>query len=129
PRISFYSISEIKVMKKALIAILLSGLSFASYGKYTCVGEVKGLSIDAKKGEVLVEKLGPLNWPKLCRLDGDYNGINQETCRTIYSTLLTAQTTNKEVTLWFNDRGDCTDSSHTPWEWLTGWYFGPKLND
>ncbi|WP_038891319.1 hypothetical protein [Vibrio campbellii] len=116
-------------MRKSLIAILLSGLSFASYGKYTCIGEVKGLSITPQTGDVLVEKLGPLNWPRLCRVGGDYNGISQETCRIIYSTLLTAQTTNKAVTLWFNDKGDCTDSSHKPWDWLKGWYFGPRLND
>ncbi len=41
-------------MKKALIAILLSGLSFVSYGKYTCFGDVKGLSINPQTGDVLV---------------------------------------------------------------------------
>ncbi|CAH1555890.1 conserved hypothetical protein [Vibrio jasicida] len=116
-------------MPRLLITALLSLTSFASYGKYTCIGEVKGVSIAPHTGDVLVEKLGPLNWPRLCRVGDDYNGISQETCRIIYSTLLTAQTTNKAVTLWFNDKGDCTDSSHKPWDWLKGWYFGPRLND
>lgn len=81
----------------------------------TC--KVKGISIDPVSGGLLVEKLGPLSWPMLCEVDSDANGVSQETCRTIYSTLLTAQTTNKEITLWFNDKGDCTDDSHKPWEW------------
>ncbi|EGR0711319.1 hypothetical protein EX463_13250 [Vibrio alginolyticus] len=116
-------------MKKILIIVFLSLVSSASYAKYKCQGQVKGISIDPVSGGLLVEKLGPLSWPMLCEVDSDANGVSQETCRTIYSTLLTAQTTNKEITLWFNDKGDCTDDSHKPWEWLTGWYFGPRISD
>ncbi|MEF1213638.1 hypothetical protein REH77_16620 [Vibrio alginolyticus] len=76
-----------------------------------------------------VESIGPLSWPRLCKVDNEHDNISAEACRTVYSTLLTAQTTNKEVTLWFNDSKDCSESSHQPWKWLTGWYFGPKLEN
>ena len=95
---------------------------------YTCSGKVKGVSIEAKTGDVLVESIGPLSWPRLCKVDSEYDGISPEACRIVYSTLLTAQSTGKDVTLWFNDSKDCSAASHPSWQWLTGWYFGPKLS-
>lgn len=116
-------------MKKRSILFLVL-LSFnVQASKYTCSGKVVGVSIEAKTGDVIVEKIGPLSWPRLCKVDNEYNNISAEACRVIYSTLLTAQTTNKDVTLWFNDSKDCRESNHKPWKWLTGWYFGPRLDD
>ncbi|WP_061035160.1 MULTISPECIES: hypothetical protein [Vibrio] len=113
-----------------LIAVCLVLLSFNVHAsRYTCSGKVIGVSLDAKSGDVLVERIGPLSWPRLCKVDNEHDNISAEACRTIYSTLLTAQTTNKEVTLWFNDSKDCSESSHQPWKWLTGCYFGPKLEN
>lgn len=115
-------------MKKQLLILFLSILfsSTAAFA-YTCAGKVSGVSIEATSGHVLVEKIGPLSWPRLCSVDREYNGISPEACRTVYSTLLTAQTTQRDVVLWFNDGKDCTQNSHTPWQTLTGWYFGPSI--
>lgn len=41
--------------------------------------------------------------------------------------LLTAQTSGKQIELWFNDSLTCT--THPAWAWLSGWYWGPRLHD
>lgn len=114
----------IKNYKYFIVGILL--FSFNTNAAYTCSGEVKGVSIEPTNGHVLVERIGPLVWSRLCSVSDDYNGVKAETCKTIYSTLLTAQTTQKPVTMWFNDGKNC--SQHPAWNPLTGWYFGPRLN-
>ncbi len=115
-------------LRKLVLSCLLL-LSFEASAAYTCHGLVKGLSIEAGTGDVLVERIGPLQWPRLCKVDGEHEGISAEACRTVYSTLMTAQVSQKSVTLWFNDNKDCSAASHAPWQWLTGWYFGPRLVD
>ena len=112
---------------RTLAFLLFTIFSANSYANYTCSGKVNGVSIEPSTGSVLVESIGPLSWPRLCRVDAEHNDISAEACRIIYSTLLTAQTTQKEVTFWFRDGKDCSEESHTPWGWLTGWYFGPQL--
>jgi hypothetical protein len=109
------------------MCVAISASSWAA--SYTCAGNVVGVSIDPKTGQLLAEKIGPLEWPRLCRVNADYNGVSAETCKTIYSTLLAAQMSGKQVVLWFNDGLNCSTESHTPWHTLTGWYFGPKLAD
>jgi len=110
----------------SILILLLPSLALANY---TCTGKVTGVSIEPSTGDLIVQKVGPLNWPRLCSVDTEVRGISADACKIVYSTLLTAQTTGKEVRLWFNDSGDCTDSSHAPWQSLTGWYFGPKLHE
>lgn len=109
--------------------IVISCIFFSTnlFAKYTCKGQVQGVSFEPKTGALYVEKIGPLQWQRLCKVNADYNGVSPETCKAIYSILLTAQTTKKEVVLWFNDDQDCSTSSHIPWSTLTGWYFGPKI--
>ncbi|GAB1624099.1 hypothetical protein AAOGI_41490 [Agarivorans albus] len=118
-------------MKKLwrLASFWLMFVVLPSLANYTCYGEVKGVSIEARTGHLIVENIGPLEWPRLCSVDRDYNSISPEACRVVYSTLITAQTTQKSVIMWFNDGKDCSRESHQPWKVLTGWYFGPKLHD
>jgi hypothetical protein len=97
--------------------------------RYICEGKVSGVSINPRNGTLLVKNIGPLHWVSLCSVEKKYNGIAAETCKHIYSLLLTAQVTGKRATLWFNDGRDCSKTSHKPWHTLTGWYFGPKLKD
>lgn len=107
-------------------------LCFFSYGvsaTYICEGKVTGLAINPKSGLVHAEKIGPLRWPALCSVDAETSGVSVESCKVIYSTLLTAQMADKTITLWFDDDKDCSSDSHAPWTVLSGWYFGPKLSD
>lgn len=118
-------------MKKTvfLLAFITLFISSQAYATYTCIGSVKGLTIGPKNGQVFAENIAGIVWPILCSVDTPTNGITVTNCQNIYSMLLAAQMSNKEVTLWFNDDaagGSC--QSHPSWDVLTGWYFGPKLN-
>lgn len=110
-----------------LLVFSLFSFSPLVHASYTCEGQVQGLSIDPKSGAVLAEKVGPLVWPKLCSITHTANNVSPESCKVIYSSLLSAQMANKEVKLWFNDGKDCSRDSHVPWQNLTGWYFGPMI--
>jgi len=112
---------------KQLLVALLTLFSINSYANYTCVGNVNGLSIDPKSGDVLVDQIGTLSWPRLCSIKTEQNGVSPDTCKVVYSTLLSAQMADKQVRLWFNDGKDCSLDSHTEWQFLTGWYFGPRI--
>lgn len=114
---------------KIIIGLFLSVVSTCLSAAYTCSGPVSGLAT-SPNGDVFAESLAGLSWPHLCNLTAVVNGIPVPTCEAIYSMLLTAQVSKKEVILWFNDEatgGSC--QSHTPWAELTGWYFGPQLLD
>ncbi|MDM3869730.1 hypothetical protein QSV34_00040 [Porticoccus sp. W117] len=100
----------------------------ADANKYSCKGTVQGVTIDPQDGRVFLEKFGDhFAWPVLCSVQTEDNGIPPESCKAIYSMLLTAQSTKKQVRFWFNDGKDCTPESHPAWRQLTGWYFGPNL--
>ncbi len=114
-------------MKKIILFTLMFHSASSLAATYTCEGKVQGLSINPQTGSVLAEKIGPLAWPVLCSVKKEENGVAVETCKMIYSTLLSAQMSDKSVMLWFNDSKDCTAASHTPWHDLTGWYFVPKI--
>ncbi|NRF28259.1 hypothetical protein [Vibrio coralliilyticus] len=113
-------------MKKIILTLMLFSFSTYSFA-YTCAGNVKGVSIEPTTGDVLVEKIGPLTWPRLCSVSNERNGVSTEACKAVYSTLLTAQASNKQVTLWFRDSKSCEEQ--VSWQLLTGWYFGPSLNN
>lgn len=115
-----------KIARKFFIIISLSLLiSQSAFATYTCTGKVKGTTVHPN-GTIYVEGIGTgLRWVTLCSLKVDYGSVSPEACKAIHATLLTAQTADKSVTLWFNDSLTCT--THTAWRQLTGWYFGPKL--
>ena len=115
-----------KIVGKFFVWFILATLSLQSYA-YTCQGKVVGLSIDPKSGAILAERIGTLLWPRLCSVSFQLNDVSPASCKIVYSALLTAQSTNKEVIMWFNDDKNCNQNSHTPWATLTGWYFGPKI--
>lgn len=110
--------------KLTLAAGLLLGSRLA--GAYQCVGLVGGTQI-APTGVVSAEYIAGMNWVYLCSVTTTTNGITPDTCKTIYATLLTAETQSRPVMLWFNDDPN-TCASHPAWAWLTGWYWGPMLD-
>jgi hypothetical protein len=116
-------------LKCNIIMALMLVIAPSVSANYVCEGLVKGLAISPTDGHVLVEQIGPLVWPRLCSVTQDINNVTAENCKVIYSTLMAAQLSQKKVTFWFNDSKDCSTASHPEWMALTGWYFGPKLND
>ena len=113
-------------MKKYILAsVLFISSSYANTTNYQCEGQVTGLVIEPSTGELFAEKVGPLSWPRFCSVAKQLNGISPETCKVVYSTLLAAQTSNKEVKLWFKGSGNCEE--HVAWQPMANWYFGPQL--
>lgn len=114
-----------KIVKSVLLvfSVTLSSITFASY---TCSGPVVGVALEPSTGRLFAQSIAGISWPMLCGVDQMMNGVPVEVCKGIYSMLLSAQVAGKEVTLWFNDSGDC--QSHPGWVDLTGWYFGPQIN-
>jgi hypothetical protein len=94
---------------------------------YTCTGPVSGVQI-SREGVVSADRLGGMSWTHLCSVEVVQNGVSPATCKSIYAMLLAAQTSGKTVSFWFNDDPN-TCASHVAWSWLTGWYWGPMLND
>ena len=92
---------------------------------YECVGPVTGTQI-SPTGVVSASVTAGMSWVYLCSVSSTTNGVAPDTCKTIYATLLTAETQGRQVILWFNDDPN-TCASHAAWSWLTGWYWGPML--
>ncbi len=119
-----------KQITQLLFFITILFFSSNAFATYTCTGKVSGVTINPSQGRVLVESVGGLVWVELCSVEKIFNNINPETCKQIYSLLLTAQTAKKEVMFWFNDENSGMNcSNHPSWQLLTGWYFGPRLID
>jgi len=114
--------------QKTILFFILMIATGSANAIYTCSGPVTGVAIEPATGDLIPETAGGLSWPRMCSVSVDKNGISTESCKVIYSTLLTAQTTGKNVTLWFNDSGNCSSSSHPEWQLLHGWYF-MRLNN
>ena len=114
--------SVLKILLGAVF-IFSTGVANASYW---CTGPVEGLTI-SPDGSVWAERVAGFSWQKFCNVSM-VDGTTIEACKVVYSTLLTAQISDKSVTLWFNDDGDCSPESRPAWSRLDGWYFGPMIN-
>lgn len=109
----------------AFSAAMALATSTAASANYTCEGPVVGLAL-GPTGIVTVQSIAGIQWPYLCQLRADVQfNTPPDTCKAIYSLLLAAQTSGKNVRLWFDDNLTC--STHPSWANLTGWYFGPEL--
>lgn len=116
------------VVRRAVLVAAASVLaSQTALANYTCSGPVSGVQI-SPAGVVSAASYAGLSWVHLCSVETAQNGVSPATCKSIYAMLLTAQTSGKSVRLWFNDDPN-TCASHTPWTWITGWYWGPMLDD
>jgi hypothetical protein len=112
------------VVMKFLFMILVSQPVLLQAQSYTCSGPVSGVTL-SPTGLVAAETVAGINWPYICQMGANYNGVTPEGCKAIYATLMTAQLTQKDVMFWFSDNATC--NTHPQWGPLTGWYFGPKL--
>jgi hypothetical protein len=117
-------------LSKLAIALLVC-LSFSTpaWAAYTCTGTVDSVSVSPGTGVVILYMSAGLNAVYLCTVDGSSasaNGtVTPTQCKAFLSILMTAQASGRSVSLAFNDSLTCT--THDPWAWLTGWYYGPVL--
>jgi disulfide bond formation protein DsbB len=106
------------------LALFLSAPVFAA--DYSCSGPVNGVSI-TPGGIVAAASAGGQSWGFFCQLGQTTNGVTPEACKAILTILLTAQTTDKRVTIWFRDDLSC--SANRGWNWLSTVYWGPMIEN
>lgn len=112
-------------MKRFILPLVVMGMCTTAQAGFDCTGSLSGVTL-APDGGLYMERFKNWNWLKLCNVHTEVNGVNPESCKAVYSLLLTAQTTQKEVTFWFKE-GDCSKESQREWAYINTWYFGPKL--
>lgn len=88
---------KIQKFLAGFVCLALLSASSSTFASYTCSGQVRGVSIDTG-GDVLVESVGSLSWPRLCNIRATANGVPSDVCKPIYASLLAAQATGKSVT-------------------------------
>lgn len=110
-----------RVTTSAVVLLISTSNAWANY---SCIGQVYGVSIDVN-GSVYAGSIPGGNWPLLCQIGATFNGVGPDACKAIYTLLITAQTSGRQVQMWFNDNLTCT--THPAWNTLSGWYFGPQL--
>lgn len=83
--------------------------------------------IAAPSGIVTIS-FGNMAYQYLCSVSETYNNIKPETCKTIFTTILSAKMADKPVTFWFSDNSnDCTNANHPAWAEMKNWYYGPAI--
>jgi len=86
----------------------------------TCRGEIEFVGLD-NGGVVLLKGPGGLPYVYVCNLNEQANNVKPETCRGIYSTLLSAEAQNKSVDITFLPTiGSCED--------VTEWAYAANLH-
>ena len=114
-------------MKYFLKVIFVFFLVFCqTTNAYDCVGKVNNVVVNP--GGVITLSFGNINWVYLCSVSQPYNGVAPEACKAMYSMLLAAKLSDRNVQLWFSDTSNnCTNSAHPSWADLKDWYYGPAL--
>lgn len=115
-------------MRKAFINSAISILccttvlsSAVAETTYTCSSVPYGVTMEGN-GNVYIENLGGLKWAELCNVETAANGIAPAACKSLYATLLLAQSTGRVMTLWFNN-GPIGCAANVPWTFAKGLYF------
>jgi hypothetical protein len=98
----------------SLFFMFFTSLSFADTH---CTGQVDVVGV-SRTGNLLVRGPGGLPDTYLCNVEAEMNGVLPEVCRTVYSTLLTAQAQRKPVHVTFSPAlGSIGCSGVNSWGW------------
>lgn|GEM_PF-5896308 len=114
----------VKFQRAIIFLILL--LSTRAFAGFSCSGPVSGVAL-TPGGALVVQELMAWRYQVICNMNTTSNGVEPKTCQAIYAMFLTAQTTQRSITMWF-DSGDCNSESQADWSALENWYYGPLLN-
>lgn len=112
---------------RLLASVVLMLLAVPAFANYSCRGTVNGVTVAPDGTVVLGSSSMGLVWVYLCNINTNANGVSPESCKGMLGVLLSAQTTGRQVEMWFNDNLTCT--THPRWAFLTGWYFDPTMWD
>jgi hypothetical protein len=110
-------------MLRAGLTLLVVGFAPTAWSSYSCTGHVKDVAIEATSGDVFVDSLGALSWPRLCSVRAAVGNISPEACRAVYSTLLVAQMSGKQVELTSSSTAVSSCAAHPAWTYVDGFYF------
>ena len=111
----------------ALAGIVGAMSASAAAANYACGGPVNGVTVD-HNGTVVAESAGGQHYGYFCQLGTTTNNVSSEACKGVLAVLLTAQSTDKSINIWYSDSYDCAwHASNGSWAWLNTWYFGPSL--
>jgi len=114
-------------MKPYFFTLFLLTFSGNLLANIECSGSVGGVTL-SPGGDVFMGAFKNWDWQKVCNVEIKINNTTPSSCKAILSLLLTAQTTKKNVSFWFNDnQTTCEASEQARWTTLQNWYFGPKL--
>lgn len=115
----------------ALVTLMaLTTPQFALAAQYSCTGKISAMVVDRSGNLMVVNGPGIVNYAYLCNVKEPGNGVDPQTCRQIQGVLMTAQTTGRTITMWYDDAFNCSanNTTHGNWNYLSSWYFGPQLN-
>lgn len=113
-------------MKVAIFAFLLL-LSHGAFAGTQCTSVIKGVALQPN-GSVFLQSFKNWNWLAVCNVNHEANNTPPESCKAIYSLLLSAQMSGKQVSFWFNNGRTCSAESQKSWDLMRDWYFGPLLH-
>ncbi|MCG7563005.1 MULTISPECIES: hypothetical protein [Pseudoalteromonas] len=107
------------LLKKISVSLVFL-VSLPAFADSFCTGKVTKLGV-GRHGVVYVSGPGGLPVVYLCNLQGKSNGIETESCKAMYSSLLAAKAQNKPVSITFNPNiGSCSG--------LSSWRYAPNVN-
>jgi hypothetical protein len=107
--------------------LVLMASSSAAFANYYCSGTVQTVSLNQSGIVTVSSPSSGLGTFYLCQIGATTNGIGPEQCKAMLSMLYLARATGQKVGFTFDDSLTCT--THPSWAWLSGWYYGPTLED
>jgi len=124
----------------AALAVLVGCLVGHAHAGWGCTGRAVNLTIDPN-GTLymsLVKADGAPAWNSkyLCNVRMPMNNVDPQVCKATMAMLMTANTTNRMVTFYFDypnaTTPDCSPSRFVSWSALatdsgSPWYYGPAL--
>lgn len=88
-------------MKKIITLGLLFASSSVSANYFQCIGTVKNVLVYAE-GYVIIDTSYRNEYTQVCNLKNDWKGVSPEACKGMLSTLLTAQSTGRNIMTYYN---------------------------
>ncbi|MPY24345.1 hypothetical protein [Shewanella sp. YLB-07] len=85
-------------------------ISSQAMAQVDCKGKITRLGLSLNNGILTVGLQGGPNAAQLCsiQLGYSYNNIDNDVCKTLYSTLLATKASDKQTTIRFYDHTSCT---------------------
>lgn len=99
---------------RIILPLLISILSTPVWANHYCAGTIKNVQLN-RGGEVYATINNLASNAFLCDLSPADGGNDAEFCKALYSSLLLAQTTQQNVTFWFDID---TDKSCSKGDWV-----------